>query len=221
LTGTLSEWFKNHRQFSPQEQKLLSYIELLISEKKVRNIVGASNKNEIIDRHILPSLQLGLLISEKKGVDVGTGAGLPGLPAAIVFQDKEVTLIEPKISRVSFLKKVKNELQLNNISVVRERAEKAGHVKKYRESFGFALCRAVSSLKVTAELVIPFLEINGKYYAQVGRSIEEELKLASASILQMGAVVKEIAGDTAVIIKERSTPENFPRSWNKIKASDK
>ncbi|MDA3793238.1 MAG: 16S rRNA (guanine(527)-N(7))-methyltransferase RsmG [Elusimicrobia bacterium] len=198
-------------------QKLKLYTELLFKERKVRNIIGPEDIKTIAKEHILPSARLAVTIDESAGVDIGTGAGLPGMVIAILFSRKKMTLIEPKKSRVDFLLKVKGELGLNNTEIVRVRAETAGRSDNYRERFTFATCRAVAGLKVSSELALPFLKIGGVYYAQKGKQLMEEISEAEKIIEIAGGRTENIREDKTVIIRKTgSTPLKYPRRWKRI-----
>src|SRR3989339_955158 len=154
------------------KEKLNHYAGLLYSEKKIRNIVGSKTAELIWEKHINPTIGLAVSIEGRRGVDVGSGNGLPGVVIASVRPDIEIVLMEPKAGRVNFLEKIKSEMKLDNISVLQMRAEDAGINDKYRGKFDFAVCRAVANLEVSSELVLPLLSIGGVFYSERGKSAE-------------------------------------------------
>ncbi|MGM0441859.1 MAG: 16S rRNA (guanine(527)-N(7))-methyltransferase RsmG [Elusimicrobiota bacterium] len=194
-----------------------TYIKLLQKEKKFNNIIGVQTTEKIVNKLINPSIRLAQIIEGKKGVDVGTGGGIPGIILAIMEDRKKITLLEPKKDKVFFLESVKKELDLNNIQIIRTRAEEAGTIFEYRDKFNFGVCRAVANLSVTVELVLPLLTRSGIYYAEKGKNVREEVEEAHNTIEKMGGQVLDITEENIVIIKKvTDTPSKFPRSWNKI-----
>lgn len=218
-TELLRGWFNKNNINPPHiEEKINSYLRLLISERNIRNIIGTTDAESIIEKHIIPALELAKIISENNGVDIGSGNGLPGIIIAILKPEKSVCLIEPKISRTNFLCKVKRELDLLNIAILRMRGEIAGQSASYRENFDFGTCRAVANLKVSAELVLPVLRKGGRFYAQRGENIKNDIDLSKEIIFKLGGEVEKIIKNNVVIvIKKRLTPLKYPRKWNKIK----
>ncbi|MEA3505874.1 MAG: 16S rRNA (guanine(527)-N(7))-methyltransferase RsmG [Elusimicrobiota bacterium] len=202
----------------PATKKIERYLDLLYRERKIRNIIGPRNRETIFREHFIPSLCLGAEIEGGRGADIGTGAGIPGMVIAIVNPSCPVILMEPKKSRVNFLNKVKNDLGLENVTVAVLRGEEAGRRKEYREQFRFVTCRAVASLKVSSELAMPLLKTGGIYYAQKGEKLSAELKEAQSIIDILGGEIEDIKADNTLIIRKvSSTPENYPRKWNRIK----
>ncbi len=202
------------------QEKISLYIELLLSEKKVRNIIGTRDIETVINKHIITSAKLAKQINSSKGVDVGSGNGLPGIVISIINHKKSITLVEPMKSRVNFLNKIVRELTLKNVSIVNTRAEYAGKDIDFREKFSFATCRAVGSLSLTSELVLPLLKIGGSFFAQRGSFLEEELKNSMEFITNLGGkILGKKQENILVIEKVYITPEGYPRTWKKIISS--
>jgi len=217
LTKLLKDWFnKNKIESNYSIEKLNSYIEFLSFEKNIRNIIGTSDIDLLTTRHIIPSLDLGLIITEDNGVDVGSGNGLPGVVIAILKSNTKVALIEPKTSRVNFLNKVKRELDIKNISIIQKRGEDAGKEDAYREKFGFGTCRAVSELRITSELILPLLKIDGRFYAQRGKNIKSDIDSARSIVHKLGGDFESIKKDIVIIIKKETTPQEYPKKKKKI-----
>ncbi len=211
----LKEFFKGDS--SSLFRKLTDYTGLLHEERKIRNIIGPGDIETIAKEHIIPSARLAAVIKETKGADIGTGAGLPGIVIAILYPQKDITLFEPRRSKVNFLLKVKNELGLANTEVAPLRAETAGRRGKYRESFLFITCRAVADLKISTELALPLLEKGGIFYAQKGKKLNREIKEAKEIIGILRGEIKKIRDEgTLMIRKTKESPKRYPRKWKDI-----
>ncbi|MFH1416368.1 MAG: 16S rRNA (guanine(527)-N(7))-methyltransferase RsmG [Elusimicrobiota bacterium] len=218
LYNPLISWY-NQREIDPGPflERIESYIELLVFEKRVRNIIGSSGQEAIIKEHVIPSLELSRIIKGANGIDLGSGNGLPGIIIAINRPDIDLTLIEAKASRVNFLKKAQKELKIQNLQIVHSRAEEEGRKSKWREKFDCGTCRAVAELRITAELMLPFLRRGGIFYAQRGDNSERDIITAEDILGNLGGTVSEVRKDGVLIIeKKRATPAEFPRKWKKI-----
>ena len=214
----LNRWFsENGIPQDPSLGLLSSYIRMVLSENRVRNITGASGGKELAEKHIIPSIELSFLIEEKQGVDVGSGNGLPGVVTAVLDPSREVTLMEPMRRRASFLRGVAGGLGLGNSRVVEMRAEEAGRTPSFRGAYGFATARAVAPLRASVEIVLPLLRSGGRFYAQPGLGAAEKAAAASDIIGDAGGVVERIVSGTVVIKKTGETPPCYPRSWKRIK----
>ena len=158
-----------------------------------------------------------------KLLDIGTGAGFPGIPIAIIMPSLQITLVEANNKKCEFLKVVKENLELNNIKIVNSRAE--DYVKTQRETFDIATSRAVSNIRVLLELEIPALKING-YFIPLKSSYEEELEESQTKLKLLNSKLEEIIEYTLPIenskrtmlkIKKlKETNKEFPREYNKI-----
>ncbi len=199
-------------------QKIESYKQALLREKKIRNIVGVSEESDLESSHIQPCIRLCKIIRGEYGIDVGSGNGLPGVIAAAVFPGKDIVLMDASAKKINFLKKVKRECMLNNIIPVRKRAEHAAHLEEYREKFDFALSRALASLKVACELSLSFIKVGGYYYVMSGKNCREEAAEAEEIIKELGASVEKTTSEGIIIIKKNKIcPKKYPRKWSKIK----
>ena len=206
------------KHFNDIRPEIDIYIDLLLKEKSVRNIIGTDSKELLIKEHIIPSLNLGLIINGKTGVDIGSGNGLPGFIIALLYPEKQITLMDSKRSRINFLEKVQRETTVKNIILLCERAEIAGRKKDVREKYDFATSRAVGNLKTTVELALPFLKKGGRFYAQRGQGADTQVKEVSEFIISLGGKVEKIIkNDIIIIVKKSATPMIYPRSWKKIK----
>lgn len=204
--------------------QLLHYKKLLTEYNKKINLTAIKDE-EIIERHFKDSLALLDFIQlEGKVTDIGTGAGLPGIPLAVVCPSAEFTLLDSLRKRTFFLEKVVKELGLPNVQILTARAEEFGHGTR-RESYDFALARAVAPLDKLAEYALPLLARGGKFIAYKGKNIESELAESTKAIEVLGGKIQnvhfyEISGNIhcfAVIDKILKTPEEYPRKAHKMK----
>lgn len=182
---TLSE--KQIRQF-------LLYYEKLIEKNKVMNLTAITEYEEVIHKHFLDSLTLVLAsVFRGKGslIDVGTGAGFPGIPLKIAFPELEVLLLDSLNKRVGFLNEVIAELGLDGIQAVHGRAEEAGRDPQYRETFDFCVSRAVANLSVLAEYGMPFVKPGGYFIPYKSGKAEEEIKEARNAVNLLAGTVED------------------------------
>lgn len=208
-----------------QAEQFIIYLKLLQSQNKRTNLTAIEDPYDIIIDHFVDSLSCTLAASFFSGIqviDIGTGAGLPGIPLKIYEPKLELTLIESRQKKIDFIREVCDILRLNDVKVLQGRAEEYGHSKEYRGEYDIAVARAVSELNVLIEYALPFLRKNGKLVAHKGSAYEEELQTAQHAMKLVGGKlekVKEVSlpgkrkkTNLIVIIKERSTPFQFPRS---------
>lgn len=167
-----------------QQEKMADYYQILVETNRVMNLTGIVEAAEVAEKHIADSLRLLPYLREMQKtkadqpltlVDVGTGAGLPGVPLAIACPSLQVLLLESQQKRCNFLKKVIEQILLNNVEIIRGRAEELGNNEKYREKLDFAVARAVASMPILLEYLAPFVRIGGKIIAMKGSNIEEEM----------------------------------------------
>lgn len=189
------------------------------------NLTGITDFEEVQIKHFLDSLTVAIVIRNIKKnlkiVDIGTGAGLPGIPLKIVFPDMCMTLIEATIKKAKFLEEVTSKLRLKDIEIIAERAETVAHDIKHREKFDVAISRAVASLPSLAEIMIPFCNIGGCCIVQKKGDISEEVEQSKRAVELMGGCLREVKpveikelNDTrclVIIDKIGPTPANYPR----------
>lgn len=204
------------------------YAEILVDYNQKVNLTAITSPEGIEDRHFADSL-LFAAQPEVTGklVDVGTGAGFPGVVAKIFKPDLQLTLMEPTGKRVDFLKYLCGELGLTGVEFAKERAEEAAR-KVWREQFDLASARAVAALPMLAEYCLPLVKVGGNFLAMKGASGEEELAAARGAIKKLGGAYKETrtlhlpGGDTRTLIlcqKISQTPTAYPRNGGKIAKS--
>jgi 16S rRNA (guanine527-N7)-methyltransferase len=205
----------------------LYYRELLEWNRKV-NLTAITDYASVQVKHFLDSLTVVLALPAEEMqkpdfniVDVGTGAGFPGVPLKIIFPRPGLVLIEPTTKKTTFLRHIIAELELENVQVVNARAEESAHVPLYREQFDLALSRAVGPLPTLVELTLPFCRIGGRFVAQKKGEIEQEISRADKAISALGgklAQIKKIeleeftdARYLIIIDKMHTTPDKYPR----------
>ena len=206
--------------------KLVRYQELVEEWNGRINLTGDAGFDAMLDRHLMDSLTPltadGLLPQNASLIDVGSGAGLPGIPLAIARPDLRVTLLDSMQKRVGFLRSVKETLALENVTIVHARAEEAAHDPAYRERFDIAAARAVAALPVLQELLLPFVHAGGKCVCYKGPAAEEELAAGAVASKLLGGGRPDIMAAALPFLPERKhilaitekrgkTPSRYPR----------
>ena len=207
-----------------QIQQFMIYYELLVEWNKIMNLTGITEFEEVIIKHFLDSLAVVKVCDMaqiKRVIDIGTGAGFPGIPLKIAFPHLNLVLLDSLKKRINFLDAVINELNLDNITAIHGRAEDYANQKEYREYFDLSVSRAVANLSSLSEYCIPFVLLGGKFISYKSGKIEEELKTSQKAINILGGKllsnVKFQLLDTGmersfvVVEKVKSTPKKFPR----------
>lgn len=199
------------------------FYNLVIAWNKKFNLTAITESKDFAIKHIIDSI---LIWNDDKFskietvIDVGTGAGFPGIPLKIYRSDIKITLLDSLAKRVKFLMTVIDEIALKDITVIHSRAEDAAHDLKLRENFDIAVSRAVARLNILAEYCIPFVKIEGHFAALKGSNLREELQEAKRAIKILGGSSIECIdinlpnGDPRNLIyikKVAASPKNFPR----------
>ena len=205
-----------------QLEKFYLYMNILLEWNEKINLTAITNEEEIILKHFVDSLTINKYIEEGKSIiDVGTGAGFPGIPIKILREDLKVTLLDSLNKRINFLNEVIEKLDLKKIECIHGRAEEFGKNKNYREKYDFATSRAVANMSTLSEYLIPFVKVGGKVLAMKGDKAEEELEEAKKAIKLLGGKVEnidnfylpdsDIKRNIIIIKKIEKTERKFPR----------
>lgn len=207
-----------------QIEQFLQFYELLVEWNKVMNLTGITEYEEVISKHFLDSLLLLKAYDMNQTesiIDIGTGAGFPGIPLKIVFPQKKFVLLDSLGKRIKFLETVVDNLGLKNIELIHGRAEDYAKRKEYREQFDLAVSRAVANLASLSEYCIPFVKVNGMFISYKSGNIQEELEQSEKALYLLGATRKEYKElhlpDTAIvrsfvmIEKLKNTSKKYPR----------
>lgn len=209
-----------------QINQFMLYMELLKSWNEKINLTAITDESEIIKKHFIDSFSILKSNVFRKGssiIDVGTGAGFPGIPIKIIMPTTKVVLLDSLNKRVKFLNAVIEALKLENITTVHGRAEELGIKGIYREAFDIATARAVANMNLLSEYCMPYIKKGGYFIAMKGPSGYDEVKDASKAITILGGKVKEIfetqileeeiKHNVIVIEKIKNTPQNYPRRF--------
>lgn len=203
----------------------LKFSNILLEKNKVMNLTAIKQTKEVITRHFFDSLMIKEdLIGSKKVIDIGTGAGFPGIPLAMVCKDTNFVLIDSIGKRIKFLNDVINEIGLKNVCAVHARAEE--YSKDNREVFCSCISRAVADLSVLVELGLPFVKVGGKFIAMKAKDCESEVLNAKNAIKILGGEIKDIKTYNVIksditrskveILKIKQTEKKYPRKFSKI-----
>lgn len=211
-----------------QFQQFIQYYELLVEKNKVMNLTGITEWEEVVQKHFLDSLSLVYAVDIEDGMkmlDLGTGAGFPGIPLKIAFPQIDIVLLDSLNKRIKFLQEVIDTLDLKQIKAFHGRAEEFAQKKEYREKFEVVVSRAVANLSTLSEYCIPFLEIGGAFVSYKSGEIQEELEQADRAILELGGSLasietftlpdSDVSRSLVVIEKEESTKKKYPRGGGK------
>lgn len=194
----------------------------LVAWNKKFNLTRIEEPAAAAEKHYLDSFLFWREMSfSGSGIDVGSGAGFPGLPLKFVFPQLVITLLEPVKKKANFLYYVIDYLQLRGVEVLQERAETIGQTPQYREKFAWVVCRAVASLGVIAEYCLPLVRVGGYVYCFKGPKVVEEINEAQSALSLLGAVIHNVAyselpfarekRSLVVLKKVTSTPPIYPR----------
>lgn len=205
-----------------QINKYYKYMNLLLEWNEKINLTAITEENEIILKHFVDSMTvLKYLEDSKKIIDVGTGAGFPGIPIAITNKEKEVTLIDSLNKRIKFLDDVKEKIELKNVKTIHSRAEDIGKDNNHREKYDVAISRAVANLATLVEYLLPLVSIGGKCICMKGANIKEEIESSKFAIKELGGKIEKVEEfylpdsdmkrNIVIIKKMKETNKKYPR----------
>lgn len=208
------------------EEQFLLYYNMLIEWNSFMNLTAITDFDEVLKKHFIDSVSLIRAIpdlAEKrfKVIDVGTGAGFPGIPLKIVFPNISVVLLDSLNKRVNFLNEVISKLQLTDITAMHGRAEDFAQNKEYRESFDLCVSRAVANLATLSEYCLPFVKMNGRFISYKSEKVSEEFEVSGKAISVLGGEYEnqitfelpdsDIYRNLFIIKKKSATPGKYPR----------
>lgn len=209
---------------SEQQEQFVTYYKMLVEKNKVMNLTAITEFDEVLDKHFLDSIALARYVDLTTSIsliDLGTGAGFPGMPLKIMFPNLKVTLADSLNKRIVFLDEVIGELGLTDIQTVHARAEDLAHNLDYREQYDYCVSRAVANLSSLSEYCLPFVRIGGSFISYKSGEIEEELAAAKKAIFLLGGQFDQVIpfqlegtdlGRSFVLInKNKKTAKTYPR----------
>ena len=205
-----------------ESRTFYDFMKILLEENEKVNLTAITEENEIIIKHFIDSLTINkYLINANKILDLGTGAGFPGIPLKIVNKDKEFVLVDSLNKRIEFLNKVKEKCELENLELIHSRAEDLAKNINYREKFDVVTSRAVANLRTLAEYLLPFVKKEGICICMKGPNVDNELEEAKNSINILGGKIEKIEKiflkendmerNILIIRKIQNTPNKYPR----------
>ena len=204
-----------------QIEKYYNYMDLLLEWNEKINLTAIIEPREIILKHFVDSLTIAKYIKDdEKLIDVGTGAGFPGIPLSIVKENTDIVLLDSLNKRINFLEEIKQNLKLKNITTIHGRAEEFGKNKKEREIYDIATSRAVAPLNILLEYLLPLVKVGGKAICMKGSNIEEIENAKNALEILGGKIEKieeitlpnsDIKRNIIIVKKVKNTPSKYPR----------
>lgn len=209
-------------------ESFIKYMDLLLDWNERVNLTAITEPSEVVSKHFIDSLTpiaTGLIGFDAKVIDVGTGAGFPGLPIKLAREDIKLTLLDSLNKRVNFLNEVVSTLSLKATACLHGRAEDFGVLPQHRESYDIALSRAVAALNVLCEYCLPFVKVGGYFLSMKGPEVLDEVAQAKTAITLLGGSIQDIAKFTlpdtdithsiVIIKKTKNCPTKYPRKAGK------
>ncbi len=207
-----------------QKQQFDVFYEMLVEWNKVMNLTGITKRDEVDEKHFVDSLSVVQVFDVdkcKKVIDVGTGAGFPGIPLKILFPDMEITLLDSLNKRIQFLNAVIEELGLKKINTIHGRAEDFAKKEEYREQYDLCVSRAVANLSTLSEYCLPYVKVGGAFVPYKSGEIDEEVNAAKNAIKILGGKIVQVKKFTlpgsdigrsfVKISKVSKTAKRYPR----------
>lgn len=203
-----------------QLNQFYDYMQLLLEWNEKMNLTAITNPDDVIKKHFIDSITIKKYINEEKNlIDVGTGAGFPGIPLKIVDKTIKITLLDSLNKRINFLNEVIEKLELKDVKTIHSRAEEYAK-KENRESYDVAVSRAVADLPILLEYLMPYVKLNGICICMKGPKAEEELERSKKAIEILGGKIEKVEKITIdetmerniiIIRKIKNTPSKYPR----------
>lgn len=207
-----------------QIDKFIRYRDLILEWNKKMNLTAITEEKEMVNKHFIDCLALAKytnLRSDASVIDIGTGAGFPGIPMKILYPDLKITLLDSLNKRITFLKTVVKDLELSDVELIHGRAEDFGQNVQYRERFDYTFSRAVASLNILSEYSLPFLKIGGKFIPMKSKKSDEEIENSKKALEILGGKLisekdfvipnTDLYRNVLIIEKIKKTPKKYPR----------
>lgn len=229
ISEILEKWCSENSVLLSDKQNsdFETYADLLVEWNKKMNLTAITEENEIAVKHFIDSISVLKYADIKNGasvIDIGTGAGFPGIPLKIMRNDIELTLLDSLNKRLIFLENVCQNLDIK-AKLIHSRAEEGSHKPELREKFDIAISRAVANLPSLCEYCMPYVKVGGKFISMKGSDGENELENSKAAIRILGGETEKIehlvlpdgsSRTIITIIKTSPTPSKYPRRGTKI-----
>lgn len=204
-----------------QAEAFYKYMLLLLEWNQKMNLTAITDEKEIIYKHFIDSISINKYIKEANNVmDIGTGAGFPGIPLKLLNKDINFVLVDSLNKRISFLEEIKKELKLEKIELIHTRVEDLAKNEEYREKIDIVVSRAVANLSTLLEYMLPFVKIGGMCICMKGPNIEEEIEKSKNALEVLGGKIENIEKlilpgnlerNIIIVKKVKKTLEKYPR----------